>query len=375
LLSLAGKPLLAHSIEHALNARSVDRVFVSTEDPEVADVAKQWGAEVILRPSGLAEDTSTSEAALLHAIDHLRDGGLVPDLVVFLQCTSPMRAPDDIDNAVAELQSAGADSLLSGTASRHLVWRRDGGVLTSLNYDFKSRQREQEMPEEFVENGSIYVFKPWVLRTLNNRLGGKIALYEMDYWSSFQVDSIEDFSLSEWVLRHHEQPKSTPISPKLIVFDFDGVFTDNRVLVGGDGSESVLCSRADSWGIRRLKGSGVPMVVLSTESHPVVAARCEKLGLECYQGAVNKLERLHEIFDRYQVGAEQVAYLGNDDNDLECLRAVGLGVVVADASPRAIDAADLVLTMTGGNGAIRELAELVLESLNSGAEAPQGSGV
>lgn len=200
---LAGKPLVVHSIEHALSASTVDAVYVSTEDTEIAAVSKAAGAHVIERPLSLAGgDTATSESALLHALDAIRDSrGNDPDLVVFLQCTSPIRQRDDIDNAVHRLVEQGADSLFSACENDRLLWRRVQGQWQSLNYDYRHRQREQDFPEEYRENGSIYVFKPWVLRELNNRLGGRIAMYKMDYWCSFQIDLPEHLRLCEWTIQ------------------------------------------------------------------------------------------------------------------------------------------------------------------------------
>lgn len=199
---LAGKPLIGYTIEQARQSRLVSRVFVSTDDEEIASVAHSFGAEIIMRPGDLAADTSPSEPSLTHALAHLNaKEGLRPDLVVFLQCTSPIRRPGDIDHAVATLQKEQADSLFSACRSHIFLWRRAIDGYESLNYDYRNRKRRQDMPEEFVENGSIYVFKPWVLEKRGNRLGGKIALYEMDYWSSFQIDVRDDLLLCEWILQ------------------------------------------------------------------------------------------------------------------------------------------------------------------------------
>ena len=202
LLLLAGKPLLVHSVEHAKQSSVIQRVIVSTEDPQIASVASSSGAEVVWRPVDLASDSASSEAALSHVLKYLeKTERWIPDLVVFLQCTSPVRVQEDIDRAVQKCIDEGADSLFSACRSDKFIWRREKNGLQPLNYDYRSRPCEQEFPDEYRENGSIYVLKPWVLRELNNRLGGKIAVYKMDYWSSFQIDSREDVELCEWILR------------------------------------------------------------------------------------------------------------------------------------------------------------------------------
>ena len=203
---LAGKPLIAHTIEHARQARSVDRVVVSTDDPEIAAVSEQYGAEVVWRPAEISGDTASSESALLHALDFLEQAeGYRPDLVVFLQCTSPIRRPKDIDQAVQTLLDEDADSLLSVVPFHLFVWRLVDGQGQPVDYDHRRRPRRQDRQPEYMENGSIYVFKPWVLRQFNNRLGGKIALYVMDGWSSVDINTLRDFELCEWIASrmHH----------------------------------------------------------------------------------------------------------------------------------------------------------------------------
>lgn len=198
---LAGKPLVAHTIEHALRARRVNRTVVSTDDAEIAKVAHQYGAEVVMRPPELATDTASAEPVLLHVLSFLEQTeGYTPSLVVFLQPTSPLRQPDDIDNAINTLNVAGADSLFSCCRSHNFYWRLEDGQPVSANYDYRHRPRRQDFTPEYIENGSIYVMKPWVLRELRNRLGGTIAIYEMDYLNSIQVDTYEDLLLCECVL-------------------------------------------------------------------------------------------------------------------------------------------------------------------------------
>lgn len=147
---------------------------------------------------------------------------------------------------------------------------------------------------------------------------------------------------------------------ELVAFDFDGVFTDNRVLVGQDGGESVMCSRADGFGLQTLRRSGVRMIVLSTEVNPVVTKRCEKLGLPVVQGLQDKAAELHATIEMAGVAVEATAFVGNDINDIECLEMVGVAVCVSDAYPAAAAHADLVLGACGGHGAVREFCDLVV---------------
>ena len=149
-------------------------------------------------------------------------------------------------------------------------------------------------------------------------------------------------------------------SIKAIAFDFDGVFTDNRVYVNQNGEETVACDRSDGMGIQMLRKTGIPLVIISTEKNSVVAVRGAKLRLEVLQGIDDKLPTLSKWAAGHNLVLADVAFVGNDINDVECLVGSGLGVVVADAYPVAAAAADLQLSRDGGRGAVREFSDLWL---------------
>ena len=144
---------------------------------------------------------------------------------------------------------------------------------------------------------------------------------------------------------------------RLVVFDFDGVFTDNTVTIDEKGRESVRCSRFDGIGLARLQSLGIDAFVLSTETNPVVSARCRKLKLPCIQGCADKLPALQKEARRRKLPPAQIAYVGNDINDAACLDAVGLPIVVADAHPDVIRPARWKTRTPGGRGAVREICD------------------
>ena len=149
---------------------------------------------------------------------------------------------------------------------------------------------------------------------------------------------------------------------KAIAFDFDGVFTDNRVYVTQTGEEAVVCDRSDGMGISMLRKAGIPLIIISTEKNPVVSVRAAKLNIDVLQGIENKLPVLNQWAAENQLSIGQVAFIGNDINDVDCLNAAGVGIAVADAYPVAVDAADFVLSKKGGQGAVREIADLWLSA-------------
>ena len=149
---------------------------------------------------------------------------------------------------------------------------------------------------------------------------------------------------------------------RFAVFDFDGVFTDNRVWVGEDGIERLAFSRSDGLGLRRLEEVHVKPLIVSMERNPIVAARAEKLRVDCFQGVDSKLGLVMEVADGLGVRMDETAYVGNDINDAECLRIVGLPVVPADAWPEVVPLAKWVLTRSGGRGCVREFCDGVWEA-------------
>lgn len=177
-----------------------------------------------------------------------------------------------------------------------------------------------------------------------------------------RVDRLTQRSLSADITRISVE---LPFVASAIVFDFDGVFTDNRVLTLQDGTEAVFCSRSDGMGIEMLHKSGMPMVVISKERNPVTAARCAKLGLDVVQGVDDKVPAMTAWLAERDLDPARTFYVGNDVNDLPCMRLVGCAVAVADAHPAVLGEADLVLPEIGGNGAVRFLADAIIDRLGS----------
>jgi len=152
---------------------------------------------------------------------------------------------------------------------------------------------------------------------------------------------------------------------KLVVFDFDGVFTDNRVLVFPDGKEAVFCNRSDGLGLKLLKDKNIETFVISSEVNSIVSIRCKKLGIRCIQGVQNKLETLEQEIKKMNISLKEVAYLGNDINDLDCLKKVGLPACVYDASPEIKKICKYITKLPGGYGAVREFCDFIIGAKNA----------
>lgn len=203
LTNFCGKPLLAWSIEQASAATGIDSVWVSSDDDEILAVGEEYGARSIKRPPGIADSVASSESGWLHALNALEAQGVTVKRYVAPQCTSPVRAAEDFDEALAQFDTEALDSLFSATSIPDFnIWRPDAsGSLDSYTYDYRRRERRQEKGEQFLENGSFWIFKPNILREFGNRMGGKIGIWPMAFWKSFQIDEPEDLRFCEVLMR------------------------------------------------------------------------------------------------------------------------------------------------------------------------------
>ena len=201
IMPICGKPLLAWSIMQARTASSIDKVFVSSDSDEILSVAEQYGATPIRRPELLSGDTAASELAWLHALDEIENSGTKVGFIVGMQATSPIRAFSDLDSAIKQMKQDNLNSLLSVVEVEDFFnWRVGQSGPESIDYDYQSRKRRQNIERRYLENGSFYIFRPEILRSLNNRLGGKIGIYIMERYKMFQIDNPEDVTLCEVIM-------------------------------------------------------------------------------------------------------------------------------------------------------------------------------
>ena len=379
---LDGIPLLAYSIEAGLKARQVDRVIVSTDDEEIAEVARAWGADVpFLRPAELAGDATPDLPVFQHALDWLEANAEgLPEIIVQLRPTSPLRPPDCVDNAVERLRRDQTLDSVRGVVlaaqNPYKMWRlqADGTMTPLLDAGVPEgyNRPRQELPQTYWQTGLVDAIRTRVIREQASMSGDRIGALVIDAAYTCDIDTESDWRRTEWLLEHFDRPivrpgarRPFPKDLRLVVFDFDGVMTDNRVWVDEDGIESVACNRSDGLGIERLRGLGLDLFVLSTESNPLVTARCRKLKLPLEQNVGDKADRLECLLRERGIAAADVVYVGNDVNDAGCMRIVGCSVAVADAHPDVRHLADVRLTRPGGHGAVRELCDLLAAHISN----------
>jgi len=210
--NLGGKPLIAYTIDEALRSKYLEHVFVSTEDPEIAKISKEYGAQVIDRPASLAEDTSKTVDAVLHAIEYLEKEGTHPHVVVLLQPTSPLRAADDIDVAVKLFLDNECDSVISVCEPDHSpfwCFTISGKYLQPLIDNKFDNTRRQDLPRVVTPNGAIYISTPETIRKYEGFYGDRIIPYCMPPERSIDIDGPIDFTIAEVLINRENDNSGT----------------------------------------------------------------------------------------------------------------------------------------------------------------------
>ena len=379
----AGYPLIAWSIAAARQSKLVTRTIVSSDDEEIAAVARLYGAEVpFMRPAELAQDQTTDFPVFEHALRWLEEHeNYRPEVVIQLRPTSPIRPIHCVDEGVEILLSHPDANCVRGVVpagqNPHKMWRLPAGenapmknLLEVEGVAEPYNAPRQNLPPVYWQTGHLDVIRTTTILEKKSMSGGRIFPLVIDSRYTVDLDNLSDWVRYEWLavnggmemvwpgVKHRPMPKEV----KLLILDFDGVLTDNRVWVDQEGGEMVAANRSDSFGINLLKEAGVETLVISKETNPVVAARCRKMEIPCFQGEDDKASVLKSILQNQRIDSDKVIYCGNDVNDLPCFPLVGWAAVVADSLPEVSRNADFVLSKHGGHGAVRELCDLILKT-------------
>ncbi len=382
--NFSGYPLIAWSIAAAKKSQSVTRVIVSTDDEEIAAVAREWGAETpFLRPAEFAQDKTTDLPVFVHALEWLKQHeNYRPDVVIQLRPTSPIRPSTCVDQAVEILlRNADANSVrgvVPAGQNPHKMWRLNPNpenpmrnLLDVPGIEEPYNAPRQILPDVYWQTGHIDAIRPDVI--LAGSMSGKnIYPLLIDPKYTVDLDNLNDWVRAEWLVKYGGLEMATPAAPKrpmpknvrLLALDFDGVVTDNRVWVDQDGRESVAANRSDSLIMSKIKEAGIGVVIISSETNPVVTARAKKMRVDVIQGVGihDKRAVLAQAIAERGMDPREVVFIGNDINDIPCFSLAGWAVAVADAMPEVLREADHITTLRGGHGAVREICDLLLGS-------------
>jgi YrbI family 3-deoxy-D-manno-octulosonate 8-phosphate phosphatase len=384
--SFAGYPLIAWSIAAAKQSDLVSRVIVSTDDEEIASVARQFGAETpFMRPEELAKDKTTDLPVFEHALQWLEENeGYRPEIAVQLRPTSPIRPHGMLDDAIRILlEHAEADcvrGVVPAGQNPYKMWRFDAEdqpmkpLLGIEGLDEPYNAPRQVLPPVYWQTGHIDAIRVSTIREKKSLTGEVLYPLVIDPRYTVDIDTLSDWAKYEALVYSGlamvtpgRAKRLMPDKIELIICDFDGVITDNRVWVDEDGTEMVAAYRSDSVRVKELRAIGIDVMILSSEPNRVVEARARKMGVEAIHGIAlhDKGRVMREVLQQKNIQAENVIFIGNDRNDLPCFEVAGWSVAVADAFPDVIRAADHVLTKPGGHGALREVCDLILQNSRS----------
>jgi len=206
IINVAGKPLISYIIGAAEGSKFISKIIVSTDDEEIASVAKKFKADVIMRPSELSRDDSPSELALLHVLDYLKEKKLKnPEIIVFLQCTCPLTSSDDIDQTIIKLLSEDADTSFTVTPSHYFLWTEDpDGEAIAVNHDKNVRKRRQDCEPQFIETGSVYVMRSDGFLKNKHRFFGKTVMNIIPPERVLDIDEISDIARAEFAIQRQK---------------------------------------------------------------------------------------------------------------------------------------------------------------------------
>ncbi len=359
--SFCGQPLVYWSLNALQKSTSIDEIYVATDCQEIKDIVIGFGfskVKIYDRNKQNASDTASTEAVILEFIEKKHYNK--DDIFVLAQATSPLMQSDDFDKAISQLYSKKADSLLSCVRIKRFFWSEAG---VPINYDYHNRPRRQDFDGILMENGAFYINRIENIIADNNRLSGKITIYEMPEYTAVELDEEDDWIIAEQLMRKYIlKPQGNQI--KLFLSDVDGTLTDAGMYYGESGEELKKFNTHDGKGFELLRKRGIKTGIITSENTKIVENRAKKLKVDyLYQGVEHKgkLDIAKEICDKENISLEEVAYIGDDINCKELLENVGLAACPKNAVDEIKHIPNIIhLSQKGGEGAVREFVNKIL---------------
>lgn len=366
---ICGKPLVYWTVKAACKCKYIDVVYIATDSDKIKETVEAFKcgneaetfskAQVIGRSAESASDKASTEFAMLEFAANYEF-----DNIVLVQATSPMLTAGDLDGGFELFNIDGTDSVLSVVRQYRFLWDKDEkGNVGSSNYDVFHRPRRQEFEGYLMENGAFYISSKADLIKYQNRVSGNIKAYEMCEDSAFEIDEPNDWIIIEALMRKNgfvEEKKCIPYI-KMFLTDCDGCLTDGGMYYSEHGDELKKFNTRDGMGFALLRAKGIITGIVTSESVDLNRRRAEKLKLDILEaGCKDKEAAVKRLCDQYEISLENVAYVGDDINDMEVIKMVGYGCAPADAMQQVKEVADYVTKANGGEGVIREVADNIL---------------
>lgn len=376
-LPLDGHPLIAYSIAAALSSPRIDRVVVTTDSEEIAEIARKYGAETpFIRPKDLAGDFTTDLETFQHALNWLEENeGYKPDAVFQFRPTTPIRFQSEIEKVIDLLNThSEADSVRSialAPVTPYKMWVMDGPetplnpLLSLPGVEEPFNMPRQKLPPVYWHTGTYDLIRTQVIRSQNSMTGKVILPLVQDEKMAVDIDHLVEFQRATEVIKSTEciRPKTARKPIKLFITDVDGVLTDAGMYYSEGGEELKKFNTHDGMGLKMIREAGIKTGIITTENTRMVERRALKLKVDYLrQNAYPKVEAAMEMCQALGIGIDEVAYIGDDINCLELLSIVGLAACPADALAKVKAIPGIIhLTKKGGEGVVREFIELIFE--------------
>lgn len=355
-----GEPLIYWALNALEDSKIIDKIIVATDCKEIAAIVESFKFKKIniyWRDPKNARDISSTESVML---EYIQQSNLQKnDYFILTQATSPFTQSEDFDLAFQKLIQEKTDSLLSCARVKRFFWNEDG---TPINYDFKNRSRRQDFKGCLVENGAFYINKIENILKYNNRLSGKISIYEMPEFTSIELDEPNDWIIAEILMKKNILNKKVFNKKiKLFAMDVDGVLTDGGMYYSKEGEVLKKFNTKDGMGIELLRKNNIIPVIITKEDSKIVLRRAEKLKIkEVYIGIKDKLNIIEKLKEKYNLEFENITYIGDDINDLPVLKKVGVSFAPKDATSKIKQNVNHVTFKKGGEGALREAIDYII---------------
>jgi YrbI family 3-deoxy-D-manno-octulosonate 8-phosphate phosphatase len=359
-----GKPLVYWNINALQQISSINKIIVATDSDIIETVVNNFHfnkVEIYRRLAENASDSASTESVMLEYLQSAKPS--YDSTFILVQATSPLTEPNHFVEAIDLYNQGLYDSILTCVRFYRFFWNQDG---TSKNYNFKARPRRQDFEGEMMENGAFYINSVSNILTSKNRLSGKIGIYIMPNHTAYEIDEPEDWPLMEKLMYKYVLDKHiTKSSIKLFLTDVDGVLTDGGMYYSDKGDELKKFNTRDGMGLELLRNAGIKTGIITSENSNIVSLRAKKLKVDyLYQGQREggKLAVAREICEKEGITLKEVAYIGDDINCFDLLTNVGIAACPNDAVKK-IKSIDQIriLNNKGGEGAVREFAEIVIE--------------
>ena len=354
-----GKPLIYWNL-HELQKSEVDEIVVATDSDNIKLVVESFKfskVKVYDRSSENSQDTSSTESVMIEYINSSDLSG--SDTFMLVQATSPFTQTSHFNEGLELFNNH--ESILSCCISKKFTWKEDG---QALNYDIYNRPRRQDYKGDLIENGAFYISSVLDIKETGNRISGKIGIYQMPEYTCTEIDEIEDWIVAESLMRrfilNHKKRDFSKI--KLFLSDVDGVLTDAGMYYTENGDEFKKFCTYDGMGMQLLQNSGIKVGILTSEDKQLNRRRAKKLNLDFdFHGATDKLQIVKDLCKSENITLNEVAYIGDDVNCFELLSNVGIASCPENSMKKIKSIPNIIqLTKSGGEGAVRELVELIL---------------